>query len=143
MNSTDAQLLNMLVLSRIFTPSVFAVWSLSCLLQHNIYINYLHSVCTIFFSIACLCLCSLHVRALISQLSGASFELYLCKLSCFCAEHSSATTYSKLYLGVCQDRHQQPRRQQGAHIDLPRPPQQRMAPGLALLQGQSGHVSCM
>ena len=59
---------------------IYSMWSLSCLLQHNIYIICLRSVRAILVSLACLCLCSLHVCALISQLSGASFEMYLCKL---------------------------------------------------------------
>ena len=79
--STEVQLLNTLVqTNQIFSISVLAVWALLCMLQHNMDAICLHSVCTIVFSIACLCFCSMYVCALISQLSGASFELYLCKL---------------------------------------------------------------
>ncbi len=79
--SIEAQLLNTLVqTNQMFSISVLAVWALLCMLQHNMDAICLHSVCTIVFSIACLRFCSMYVCALISQLSGASFELYLRKL---------------------------------------------------------------
>lgn len=79
--STDGQLFNTLEqTNQILSIRVLTVWSLSCMLQHNMDTSCLHGVCTIMFSLACLCLCSLHVCALMSQLSLASFELYLCKL---------------------------------------------------------------
>lgn len=51
--------------------------------------------------------------------------------------------HNRRHLRLCQDRHQQPRRQSGVPKDLPRPLLQMMAPDLAQPQGPSGHASFM